>query len=481
MIKPNAGTWLGHPKGLFLLFGTEMWERFGYYGMRALLVLYLVDMAQNGGFGWSNADALSLYGTFTMMVYVTPLIGGWLADNHIGQRKAIIIGGLIMAAGYFTLGFPKSLIVGLEQEVFYLGLVLICAGNGLFKPNISTMVGDLYEDGDHRRDGAFTIFYMGINVGGALGPLITGFVAAEMGWQNGFIVASIGMVFSVLLQLALSNKYLGDIGVQPSAKLSLQQSQSATKEPLTKIEKDRIKVIFIMSAFTIMFWAGFEQAGGLMNLFANEFTDRNLMGFELPASWFQSLNSIFIVICAPFVAMIWVKMGDKEPTSPIKFAMALFLLAVGFLFMVGAVLEQGGDATVKTSMMWLIGAYFFHTLGELCLSPIGLSMVSKLAPLRLASLLMGIWFFFTAMANKVAGFVGSFIGDGADSANNAMSIFMGIAITAVVSAFIMYLISGKLVDWMHGAEGKKHQDIEEKLEEEMAVTGAHEAMPEKHI
>jgi len=481
MNKPSAGTMLGHPKGLFLLFGTEMWERFGYYGMRALLVLYLVDIAQNGGFGWTNADALSLYGTFTMMVYVTPLIGGWLADNYIGQRKAIIIGGIVMAAGYFTLGFPKSLINGMEESIFYLGLVLICAGNGLFKPNISTMVGDLYEDGDHRRDGAFTIFYMGINVGGALGPLITGFVAAEMGWQNGFIVASIGMVFSVLLQLALSKKYLGDIGVEPSAKLSLKQSESQTKEPLTRIERDRIKVIFIMSAFTIMFWAGFEQAGGLMNLFANEFTDRNLMGFELPASWFQSLNSIFIVICAPFIAMIWIKMGDKEPTSPIKFAMALFLLAVGFLFMVGAVLQQGGDVTVKTSMLWLIGAYFFHTLGELCLSPIGLSMVSKLAPLRLASLLMGIWFFFTAMANKVAGFVGSFIGEGAESANNAMSIFLGIAITATVSAVVMYLISGKLVDWMHGAEGEHHQDMDEKLEEEMAVTGAHEAMPEKHM
>ena len=180
-----------------------------------MLVLYLVDITQSGGFGWTNADALSLYGTFTMMVYVTPLIGGWLADNYIGQRKAIIIGGIIMAAGYFTLGFPKSLITGMEENIFYLGLVLICVGNGLFKPNISTMVGDLYEDGDHRRDGAFTIFYMGINVGGALGPLITGFVAAEMGWQNGFIVASIGMVFSVLLQLALSKTYLGDIGVEP--------------------------------------------------------------------------------------------------------------------------------------------------------------------------------------------------------------------------------------------------------------------------
>ncbi|TMP30337.1 dipeptide/tripeptide permease [Pseudoalteromonas rubra] len=471
---PNRGEFLGHPKGLFLLFGTEMWERFGYYGMRAILVLYLVAQVQNGGFGWTNADALSLYGTFTMAVYLTPLIGGWLADNVLGQRKAIIIGGILMAAGHFTMGIPHSLVAGMEEQVFYIGLALLCAGNGLFKPNISTMVGDLYQEGDKRRDGAFTIFYMGINLGGALGPLIAGYVAAQINWQAGFIAAGIGMVISVVMQLLLSQKYLGDIGVVPAAKLSQQQSNSNTKEPLTSQEKDRIRVIFTMSVFSIIFWMGFEQAGGLMNLFAADYTDRMLMGFEIPASWFQSLNSIFIIIFAPLVAMIWLKLDKREPNSPVKFAIALVFLALGFLTMMMALITEGSDAgNLQISMMWLVLFYLFHTLGELCLSPIGLSMVSKLAPLRLASLLMGLWFLCTAVANKIAGFVGSFIGEGQEAMNNAMSIFIGLGATALLSALAMYLLSNKLVDWMHGAEGTNDEPHtqEHYLEKELEISG----------
>ncbi|RZM78119.1 dipeptide/tripeptide permease [Pseudoalteromonas rubra] len=471
---PNRGEFLGHPKGLFLLFGTEMWERFGYYGMRAILVLYLVAQVQNGGFGWTNADALSLYGTFTMAVYLTPLIGGWLADNVLGQRKAIIIGGILMAAGHFTMGIPHSLVAGMEEQVFYIGLALLCAGNGLFKPNISTMVGDLYQEGDKRRDGAFTIFYMGINLGGALGPLIAGYVAAQINWQAGFIAAGIGMVISVVMQLLLSQKYLGDIGVVPAAKLSQQQSASNTKEPLTSQEKDRIRVIFTMSVFSIIFWMGFEQAGGLMNLFAADYTDRMLMGFEIPASWFQSLNSIFIIIFAPLVAMIWLKLDKREPNSPVKFAIALVFLALGFLTMMMALITEGSDAgNLQISMMWLVLFYLFHTLGELCLSPIGLSMVSKLAPLRLASLLMGLWFLCTAVANKIAGFVGSFIGEGQEAMNNAMSIFIGLGATALLSALAMYLLSNKLVDWMHGAEGTTDEPHtqEHYLEKELEISG----------
>ncbi|AZZ99048.1 peptide MFS transporter [Pseudoalteromonas sp. R3] len=471
---PNRGEFLGHPKGLFLLFGTEMWERFGYYGMRAILVLYLVAQVQNGGFGWTNADALSLYGTFTMAVYLTPLIGGWLADNVLGQRKAIIIGGILMAAGHFTMGIPHGLVAGMEEQVFYVGLALLCAGNGLFKPNISTMVGDLYQEGDKRRDGAFTIFYMGINLGGALGPLIAGYVAAQINWQAGFIAAGIGMVISVVMQLLLSQKYLGDIGVVPAAKLSQQQSASNTKEPLTSQEKDRIRVIFTMSVFSIIFWMGFEQAGGLMNLFAADYTDRMLMGFEIPASWFQSLNSIFIIIFAPLVAMIWLKLDKREPNSPVKFAIALVFLALGFLTMMMALITEGSDAgNLQISMMWLVLFYLFHTLGELCLSPIGLSMVSKLAPLRLASLLMGLWFLCTAVANKIAGFVGSFIGEGQEAMNNAMSIFIGLGATALLSALAMYLLSNKLVDWMHGAEGTTDEPHtqEHYLEKELEISG----------
>lgn len=467
-LEKSVETIFGHPKGLFLLFGTEMWERFSYYGMRAILVLYLVALTENGGLGWSNADALSLYGTYTFLVYVTPLFGGWLADNILGARKSIIFGGLLMAAGQFTLGVPHKYIVGNELTFFYAGLGLIIIGNGMFKPNISTMVGDLYKEGDHRRDGAFTIFYMGINLGAAMSPLIVGTIAEKLDWQYGFIAAGFGMLISIVMQVCLSNKYLGSIGVEPSFKKS-KALVKGKKETLSKVEFDRIKVIFIMSAFTIIFWAGFEQGGGLMNLFASKYTDRWIMDFEIPASWFQSLVAIFIVMLAPIVASCWIKMDPNEPTSPVKFALALLFLAIGFLFMIGATMQQGGDINVKTSMMWLIMAYFFHTLGELCLSPIGLSMVTKLAPLRLASVMMGIWFFFTGMANYVAGYIGSFIGEGADSVNNAMYIFSGIAITATFSALILYLISDRLVYWMHGAESLPHIDMD-KLEntEQMA-------------
>ncbi|MCM2679500.1 peptide MFS transporter [Echinimonas agarilytica] len=463
---PTNKTMFGHPAGLFLLFGTELWERFSYYAMRAILVLYLVDKAH--GLGWSEADALSLYGTFTMLVYLTPLIGGWLADNIIGQRKAILIGGTLMAAGQFTLAAPHAWIPGAEVTVFYIGLGLLVMGNGLFKPNISTMVGDLYEEGDHRRDGAFTIFYMGINVGAFLSGIIVGTVVAAAGgsWQAGFACAGVGMVLSLLIQMTFAQRLLGDIGKVPSAKLSKQQQTEERKSPLTSEEFDRIKVIFILGVFTIIFWAGFEQAGGLMNIYADRYTERMVGSFEVPTAWFQSVNAFFIVLCAPIIAVIWTRMGDKEPTSPVKFALALILLAIGFVFMIGATIQQGGDTSVKTSMMWLIAAYFFHTLGELCLSPIGLSMVTKLAPLRLASVLMGTWFFFTGLANYVAGFVGSFIGHGDESnmVDNAMSIFAGIAITSVVSAIILFLMADKLVYWMHGAEGQQHDKLEEELE-----------------
>lgn len=494
--KPQ-GTMLGHPKGLFLLFTTELWERFSYYAMRAILVLYLVDKVQSEGghgLGWTEAEALSLYGTFTGLVYLTPLIGGWLADNILGQRKAIYFGGTLMAAGQFLLAAPHSWIPGLETTVFYFGLGTLILGNGLFKPNISTMVGDLYEEGDHRRDGAFTIFYMGINLGAALSGFIVAWAYTSFGhvsivdgkevfvnnWQAGFFCAGIGMIFSLIIQFLFAQKYLGDIGKVAAAKLEKQKAAEkgqVRKEPLTKIERDRIKVIMVMGLFTIIFWAGFEQAGGLMNLFTNEFTDRMVGTFEVPTTWFQSLNAIFIVLFAPVIASIWVRLGKNEPNSPVKFALGLFLLAVGFLFMIGAVMQMGGDASVKSSMWWLVGAYFFHTMGELCLSPIGLSMVTKLAPLRIASLMMGSWFLFVAAANKIGGVVGSFIGHGGQKEEqlaNAMAIFSGIAITAAISGVVLYFMADKLVDWMHGAENKHHSEAEA-LEDEIAVTGEHEA------
>jgi len=480
----SAGDFMGHPKGLFLLFGTELWERFSYYAMRAILVLYLVDRVQaegGHGLGFTEPDALRLYGWFTGLVYITPLIGGWLADNFLGQRKAILLGGALMAAGQFLLGTPHAWVPGMELTVFYAGIAALVAGNGLFKPNISTMVGDLYEAGDHRRDGAFTIFYMGINIGAALSGLVVGTVVAMWGgnWQAGFICAGIGMLLSLVIQAAWAQKLLGDIGTEPAAARDRRQNPHADgkRPPLTPVERDRLKVILVMGLFTIIFWAGFEQAGGLMNIYTHDFTDRVIGGFEVPTTWFQSLNPVFIVVFAPVLAALWVRLGPREPTSPVKFGFGLALLGIGFLFMVGAAMQQGGDPTVKTSMMWLVAAYFFHTMGELCLSPIGLSMVTKLAPLRLASLLMGAWFGFTALANYLAGFIGSFIGqDQSTQVANAMSIFGGLAIAAIGSGVVLWFLADRLVSWMHGAETRVNED--HTVGDQVEVTATHEVLPE---
>ncbi|WP_318462987.1 peptide MFS transporter [Photobacterium leiognathi] len=455
-MSKDQGTLLGHPKGLFLLFGTELWERFCFYGMRAILVLYLTEKTMNGGFGWTTKDALSLYATYTGLVYLTPLIGGWIADNFLGQRRCVMIGGVAMAAAQFVLALPNSVVGDSALHVFYAGLTLMIIGNGLFKANISTMVGDLYEEGDNRRDGAFTIFYMGINLGSLLAGIIAGTAVSIWGYKAGFATAGIGICIGLTLQMLFARRLLGRIGIEPAAKRDAAKNKSGKKEPLTKVERDRLKVIMIMGLFVVVFWAGFEQAGGLMNIYTQQYTDRVIGSFTVPTEWFQSLNPFFIITLAPVIAALWVKMGPKEPSSPIKFALALFFLAIGFLFMVGAAMEQGGDLTVKTSMLWLVGAYFFHTLGELCLSPIGLSMVTKLAPLRLCSLLMGVWFSFNALANYLAGIIGSHIGDA-----GALAIFGGIASAATVSGLILILFSGKLIDWMHGAEGQPTTEMKE--------------------
>jgi proton-dependent oligopeptide transporter, POT family len=439
-------TWLGHPKGLFLLFATEMWERFSYYGMRALLVLSLVAGVEtaNPGFGWSQAEALKLYGLFTGFVYFTPLIGGWLADNYLGQRKSIIIGGLVMAAGQFTLAaaIPGNL------QLFYVGLFLLVIGNGFFKPNISTMVGDLYAEGDARRDAAFTIFYMGINAGAFIAPLVCSTLGEDpaRGWAYGYFAAGVGMILSVIIQMMFARRYLGDIGTVPAAHRA-RALAGGKKEPLTPDEVDRLRVIFMLFIFIVLFWAAFEQAGGLMNLYAAEKTDRMIGTFEVPAGWFQSLNPLFIVMLAPLFSIAWSRLGatGRSPSTPNKMVLGLVLTGIGFLAMVGAVYEQA--ATGKASMWWLVLAYFFHTTGELCISPVGLSMVTKLAPLRLASLMMGVWFLINFVANWLAGIIGSF----AESLGE-LSIFGGLAATLFLFAVVLWTLSGRLVRWMHGAE-----------------------------
>lgn len=442
----SSGTLLGHPKGLFLLFATEMWERFSYYGMRALLVLSMVAGVEsaNPGFGWTRTESLQLYGLFTGFVYFTPLIGGWLADNYLGQRKAVIIGGVIMAIAQFTLA---AAIPG-KLQLFYLGLLLLVIGNGFFKPNISTMVGDLYPEGDARVDSAFTIFYMGINLGAFIAPFICSTLGEDpaYGWRYGYMAAGVGMILSVIIQLLFGQKYLGDVGRTPAAQRALAKS-GGRKEPLTSDEVDRLRVIFMLFVFIVLFWAAFEQAGGLMNLYASDKTDRMLGSFEVPAGWFQALNPLYIVLLAPVFSLMWSRLATKgrNPATPRKMVLGLVLTGIGFLAMVAAALESQSGA--KASMVWLVLAYLFHTMGELCISPVGLSMITRLAPLRLASLMMGVWF----MINFVANWLSGIIGAKAETLGE-LTIFGGLAVTLFGFAVVLWALSGTLVRWMHGAE-----------------------------
>jgi len=498
------------PKGLFLLFFVEMWERFSYYGMRALLVLYMVKFLQ-----FSTEKSGQVYGWYTGMVYLTPLLGGYIADRYLGQRKSIIIGAALMALGQFVLMVPS-------MPFFFGALILLIIGNGFFKPNISTVVGSLYETNDPRRDGGFTIFYMGINLGALFSPLICGTLGEKVGWHWGFFSAGVGMVLGLAMYLWGQHALLGNKCLHPSnpsdkkyipisllgliltflvisafqfsgydikgmipgyvykllALVALggmayayAAKPEAGKSSLTHIEKQRIAVIFIMVFFCIFFWAAFEQAGSSLTLFADRETNRMLpminfpdiyrlltgrfdqgmasfhliTRWEMPASYFQAINPLLIILLAPLFAKMWVKLGEagKEPSTPIKFAAGLGLLAVGFVVMIAAaaVYQQSGPV----SIMWLIGAYFFHTLGELCLSPVGLSLVTKLAPVHLASLMMGVWFLSSFSAN----FVGGFFAGNYDAMNHTLFYMIPTA-TAAGAAVVLLLITPKIKTWMHG-------------------------------
>ena len=440
-MKQNQREFLGHPKGLFLLFSSELWERFSFYALRAILILYVTGLTVNGGLGWDKADALRLYGLYTGLIYITPLIGGWLADNVCGQRKAIVYGAILMAAGQFVLSLPNGFLPVSANIGLYTGLAFLICGNGLFKPNISTMVGDLYDPEDTRRDSAFTIFYMGINIGSFLAGITAGFVSTQYSFKAAFAVAGIGMLIALFLQLFLSKRYLGSLGELPNAKAAAWKQSAGQR--LAAEEINRLKVIFILGFFTVIFWEGFEQAGGLMNLYTAEYTDRTIGTYTVPTAFFQSLNPLFIILLAPVFAWFWVKLGKKDPHFITKFVFALIFLGAGFLFMVGAVLQAESNSARQASMLWLIGTYLFHTIGELCLSPTGLSMVTRLAPARYLSLMMGVWFGFTALANFIAGLVGSFVED-----FGALSIFSGISAAALISACILWVVSDRLVKWI---------------------------------
>ena len=438
LVKPKE--LFGHPVGLYVLFFTEMWERFSYYGMRAILVLYLVAeaTADNAGLGWSNGDALSLYGTYTMLVYVASIPGGIIADKLIGQRKSVLLGGILLVFGHSVLALE-------EMWAFYTGLGLIIGGVGMLKPNISTMVGGLYKQGDIRRDKGFTIFYIGINVGAFLSSLIVGYVGEVYGWHYGFGLAGIGMALG-LIQYVLGQKHLKHVGNFLGTSEN-EEEKAASKRPLSKIEKDRVVVLFISFLLVIVFWGAFEQAGGLMNIYASEKTNRMLMGWEVPASWFQSLNAMFIIIFGTVVAAYWAKrkLNGKLSTSLFKMILGLIIMGAGFFFMTGASMQY--DDGGSSAMYWLVLAYLFHTIGELCLSPVALSYITKLSPVKYGSIMMGVYFAMTGFGNKLAGLLGE-----SASELGEYTIFTGIAVFCVLFGLLVMVFRNKLEKLTHGAE-----------------------------
>ena len=493
-----------HPTGLYLLFVTEMWERFSYYGMRALFMLFMIKALL-----FNKDYASQIYGSYTGLVYLTPLLGGYVADRYWGNRRSIFWGGMVMALGQFLM-FASALYytqIDIAKFLMFLGLGTLILGNGFFKPNISTMVGQLYEPHDRRKDAAYTIFYMGINLGASLSPLWCGFVGdtgnpADFKW--GFLSAGIGMLIGVGVFELLKNKYLStpsgeQIGLVPkkhydpiSNEVDIHDTKSKKKlivsllgglslfflfslkfssftnpdiklfaeadwigsaiyaigivmllfiltdKSLTKVERLRVIVIFIISFFVIFFWAAFEQAGASLTFFADEQTNRHILGWEMPASYFQSFNGVFVVVLAPIFAWLWTKLGNKgvEPSSPTKQSIGLFLLSIGYLVIALGV--RGIDPTMKVSILWLTGLYFIHTMGELCLSPIGLSIVNKLAPARFASLLMAVWFLSNAVANKFAGTLSGLYPEAGRT-----KMILGYQITTLYDFFMVFvLISG---------------------------------------
>ncbi|QRN96089.1 peptide MFS transporter [Archangium violaceum] len=448
---PGQRGFFGHPRGLATLFFTEMWERFSFYGMRALLILFMTATVEKGGLGFDAQKASAIYGLYGAGVYLTAMPGGWLADRLIGQRRAVLVGGIIIALGHFSMALQGVFF-------FYLGLLLIVLGTGLLKPNISAMVGGLYPEGGARRDAGFSIFYMGINTGGFIAPLVVGYLGEQVNWHLGFGAAGVGMVLGII-QYLVGGRHLGEVGQKPRSEAAQGSGQSKqgssrtvaiavagvlvgllgvlqwagvvdlttpvglanaggfiiltlalaffafmfTAGGLDATEKRRLGVIGVFFICSTIFWAGFEQAGSSLNLFARELTDRTVFGWEMPSSFLQSINSLLIIGFAPVFAWLWVWLNKRanEPSSPAKFSLGLVLLGAGFVVMVAASLAVAGGN--KVSPMWLVLTYLLHTFGELSLSPVGLSTVTKLSPQRTVGQMMGVWFMSMSLGNLIAG------------------------------------------------------------------------------
>ncbi|MCI5081735.1 MAG: peptide MFS transporter [Saprospiraceae bacterium] len=493
----NQPQLFGHPAGLYVLFMTEMWERFSYYGMRAILVLFLVasTTGDNPGYGWADGEAYALYGWYTMFVYVASIPGGILADRYIGQRWAVMVGGILLCAGHGVLAIDAL-------WAFYTGLALIVLGVGCLKPNISTMVGGLYAKGDQRRDMGFYIFYMGINLGAAAAALLVGYVGEKIGWHYGFGLAGIGMAIGQVTYF-FGQKYLqgvGDLVVEEKTQAGnrpnlimdiFKHTNSIIGFAITvvlgvllfvqgtwdyglllvalafavgigiviyndgdQVEKDRILVTYLSFLIIIVFWGAFEQAGGLMNVYAKEKTDLQLTSsITIPASWFQSVNAIFILIFATLVGSFWAwwRNRGRESSSIFKMAIGVIIMGWGFFFMSIASQEvqysETGEILAKSSMIWLVLAYLFHTLGELCASPVALSFITKLAPARWMAFMMGAYFAATGLGNKVAGLLGEW-----STSLGEFNIFTGIAIFCTIFGGLVLLIIKPLKRLTHGAE-----------------------------
>jgi POT family proton-dependent oligopeptide transporter len=438
----------GHPRGLAVLFFTEMWERLGYYGMRALLILYLTAAVADGGLAFDAAAAGSIYALFTSMVYLFGLPGGWIADRVIGQRRAVLVGAILIAAGYYSLALPGT-------YTFFGGLAMVAVGTGLLKTNISVIVGRLYAEDDERRDAGFSVFYMGINIGALFGPFVCSYLGEKIDWHLGFAAAGVGMTLGLLLYL-VAGRTLGDAGLHP-AKPETPAAAAAFRRQLvagivlglvgaiivvgmfatgvvrleaesisnafgvlllavvlvffgwlfftgdwTRVERGRLWAIVALFLAASFFWAAYEQAGSSLNLFAERNTDRTVWsGWEFPAGWFQQVPAAFVILQAPVFAWLWIRMGKRQPSSPAKFSLGLIFVGLGFVVMIGASLTSAGGTLVSPS--WLIVTYFLHVVGEMCLSPVGLSTVTKLAPARVTSLMMGVWFLASAVGNYIGG------------------------------------------------------------------------------
>jgi len=443
-LSDNAGIF-GHPRGLSTLFFTELWERFSYYGMRSILVLYMVAPAEQGGLGFDVKSATSLYGSYTMWVYLTALPGGLMADRLLGAKLAVLLGGIVIACGHVSMIFHS-------MSLFYAGLTLIAIGTGLLKPNISTMVGSLYGENDPRRDSGFSIFYMGINIGAILAPFCVGYLAQGksfkrflvwMGfdpaksWHWGFGAAAIGMTLGLIVYL-LNRRRIEHVGNRTKNQQS-KKREAAASQPLTRTDWKRIGAIFIFFTFTILFWAAYEQKGASLNLFADKLVRTEVFGIGFPSSWLQMCTPLFVIMLAPIFSMLWVRLGKQQPSSPVKFTCGLLFIGLAYLLLVPA---AAMTAYGRISPLWLVGLYFLEVVGEMCLSPVGLSTVTKLAPVKLVGIMMGVWFLATSFGNKLAGYLSGFF-----VANNSMQLvklYGGIAAGLLVSAALLALLTPKV-------------------------------------